>query len=76
MAFGEIIGQNEDKLVVAQRARVTMSLQHFKVFTLLLLKKLQAYERHFGTIDLLGVEAPAQGTAAKEGEAVGEPITE
>lgn len=76
MAFGEIAGEKEGKLVVAQRARVTMSLQHFKVFTLLLLKNLQGYEKDFGTIDLLGVEAPTQDATPKEGEAADKPTTE
>jgi hypothetical protein len=54
IVFGELGGESEDgKLIVNQNVKVTMSLQHAKVFTQALQETLANFENQFGTIQLI-----------------------
>lgn len=67
--FGEILGEVEGKLVVVPKLRVTMSLQHAKAFLKVLKDNLEAFEQHFGEIQLI---EPKESPTAKENEAAKE----
>ena len=55
LTFGEIMGEEGGQLVVAQKARVVMSLQHAKAFIDLVNTNLAAFEKQFGEIKILSV---------------------
>jgi hypothetical protein len=52
--FGEIVGGSSDnKLVIAPRVRIMMSLQHAKAFSEVLKTNLEVFEQRFGEIHMI-----------------------
>lgn len=52
MMFGQIVGLEGGILEVENQARVVMSPQEAKLFTILLVQQIAAYERQFGAVKL------------------------
>jgi len=56
--FGEIEQADENKLVMTDRVRVSMSPAHAKVFSEVLVRNIQKYEEVFGEIKIQAAENP------------------
>ena len=52
MVFGEIVDTLEDKIIVEQRAQVTISYMHAKLLMVMLNQAITQYESIFGELKL------------------------
>ncbi len=63
LAFGEVMGEKDGKLQIAQQCRIVMSIQHAKAFYELLKNNIEEFEKAFGEIheytlqEMIGGEA-------------------
>ena len=52
LTFGEMLSMDQGTVTVEQRARVTMTIAHAKLFLAILVDQIDKYEAQFGAVDL------------------------